>query len=253
MEEKQIIVKDLTVNYKVIGEGKPMLILHGWGSKSDRWLTVAELLAQKNIQCIIPDLPGFGQSQEPQTAWSIDNYVEWLYEFAEKIPVLNKSFALLGHSFGGTIAAKFSIKYNQKVEGLFLVAASCIRQKTSSKKITYNFFHTIKIFHFFPFYETLRKYFYKIFLRKSDYLYVSGIMKEIYLKVIIDDLSQKLTSIKVPATIIWGDKDSLTPVEHAYLVHQKVHDSKLVIIPGAGHNLHSNNTEILAGKILENI
>ena len=100
MIEEQILVKDLTVNYKIIGQGRPMLILHGWGSKSDRWQAVAELLAQKNFQCIIPDLPGFGQSQEPNMVWNLNNYVEWVLEFSQKIPQLNKSFYLLGHSFG---------------------------------------------------------------------------------------------------------------------------------------------------------
>ncbi len=253
MEEKKVVIQDIEANYKVFGEGKPFLILHGWRSSSERWQKVAELLAEKRLQVIVPDLPGFGKSEEPKTAWSIDNYVEWLNEFTQKIPNLNEDFYLLGHSFGGTFAAKFAIKYNQRVVKLFLVAASCIRLKTPSKKFIYNVSRIVKIFYFFPFYEVFRKYFYKFVLRRSDYFYVSGIMKEIYLKVIADDLSQKLTSIKVPTTIIWGDKDDLTPIEHAHITHEKIRDSKLIIIPGAGHNLHSVNTEIIAEKILENI
>ncbi len=265
MTEGQVTIKNLKINYKTFGNGeRSVLILHGWRSQSDRWQKIAELLAtpsvqgsdgpmEKGVTVIIPDLPGFGKSQEPESAWSIDNYVEWLNEFIEKVPSVHQPFYLLGHSFGGTFAAKFAIKYNQKVEKLFLVAASCIRLKTPSKKIIYNISRVIKIFYFFPHYEVFRKYFYRFILRKSDYLYTSGIMKEVYLKVIADDLSQKLGFLKVPTVIIWGDKDDMTPIEHAKIAHEKIRNSKLIIIPGAGHNLHSNNQEILAEKVLENI
>ena len=253
MQEHQIIVKGLQVNYKTVGEGKPLLILHGWRSSSERWQKVAEILAQHNIRVIVPDLPGFGKSQEPESAWSVDNYVEWLCDFCDSIGEIKEPFYLLGHSFGGTVAAKFGIKYNQKVAKLFLVAASCIRLKTPSKKLMYNFSRIVKIFYFFPFYEIFRKYFYKFVLRRSDYLYVSGIMKAIYLKVIADDLSQKLIFLRVPTVLLWGDKDDLTPIEHANIAREKIQNSQLIVFPGAGHNLHSNNTEALAQKIIENL
>lgn len=253
MTEKQILVKDLKINYKVFGEGKPFLILHGWRSKSQRWENVAELLINNNLQVIIPDLPGFGESQEPNQAWNLDGYVEWLKEFCDKVPELNNGFYLLGHSFGGSVAAKFSIKYNQNIKKLFLVAASCVRTVTFSKKALISLSRLFKVFYFLPFYESFRKYFYRFILRKSDYPYVSGIMKEIYLKVIEEDLSQKLLFIKVLTTIIWGDKDDWTPIEYAHIINEKIPHSKLVIIPGAGHNLHINSPEILAEKVLENL
>ncbi len=253
MQERQILIKNLQVNYKIFGQGNPMVVLHGWGSKSDRWEKVAEELIKRNLQIIIPDLPGFGQSQEPGQAWSLDGYVGWVKEFCDKLPELNNGFYLLGHSFGGTLAAKFTIKYNQNVKKLFLVAASCVRTVTFSKKAMMSISRLFKVFYFFPFYETFRKYFYKFILRKSDYPYVSGIMKEIYLKVIEEDLSQKLLFIKVPTTIIWGDKDDWTPIEYAHIINGKIPHSKLIVIPGAGHNLHVHSPEILAEKICSHL
>src|SRR3989344_8142648 len=145
MIEKKVLVKNLEVNYKIFGKGSPMLILHGWGSKSDKWQKVAELLTenpsagsgQENIMVIIPDLPGFGASQEPKQPWNLDNYVEWVNEFSQKVYELDGGFNLLGHSFGGAVSAKFAVKYNQKVERLFLVAAACVRKNTFFKKVLY--------------------------------------------------------------------------------------------------------------------
>ena len=78
-------------------------------------------------------------------------------------------------------------------------------------------------------------------------------MKETYLKVISDDLSHKLSSIKVPTTIIWGDKDTLTPVEDAYFIHQKIRHSELVVFPGIQHALQMEVPEALTKKIIKQL
>ncbi len=253
MTENQVIIGDLKINYRIFGAGRPMLILHGWGSKSDRWQKVAEILAQENLQIIVPDLPGFGKSQAPQSVWSLDNYVQWVGDFSENIDDLKNGFILLGHSFGGAIAAKFAIQYNQKVEKLFLVSAACIREKTETKSILSKVAKPVKMLSFLPFYDLFRKTFYKFVLRRSDYPHVSGVMKETYVKVISEDLSQKLFFIKAPTTIIWGDKDNLTPIHQAYFINKKIENSNLVIIEGAVHGLQIKQPEVLAQKIVENL
>lgn len=253
MTEQQITIKNIFTNYKILGKGKPILILHGWRSNSSRWQKTAEILAKKNFMAIIPDLPGFGKSQEPKNVWNIDGYVEWLKEFSQRVPELKNDFYLAGHSFGGSVAAKFSLKYNQKVKKLFLISASAVRVTNFSKKLSYNISRIFKIFYFFPFYESFRKNIYRIFFRKSDYPYVSGIMKEIYLRVVSDDLSHKLPFLKVPTVIIWGQKDDLTPLENAYIIKEKIAESKLIIIPEQGHNMHIICPEILAKEIASNI
>lgn len=256
MTEKKILVNNLSINYKVFGgdKGKPILILHGWGSRSEKWHGVAELLEKEGIMVLVPDLPGFGESDEPKTAWNIDNYVEFVKDFSESFSELKKGFYLLGHSFGGAIASKFAIRYNQKVDKLFLVSASCIREKTFFKKVLYFFAKLIGIFSFLPYYQYLRKVFYKFIYKKSDYSYVSGVMKETYLRGISEDLSQKLFFVKVPTVIIWGDKDDLTPVTQAKIINKKIENSKLIIIEGADHNLgKKDQPEVLTKKILENI
>ena len=78
-------------------------------------------------------------------------------------------------------------------------------------------------------------------------------MKQTYLNVIEEDLSFHLPFIKVPTVIIWGDKDELTPMEDGYFINRQIKNSKLVIIPGAGHCLNKEQPEILTEKVLENI
>jgi pimeloyl-ACP methyl ester carboxylesterase len=253
MIEKEIIVKNLKINYKIFGSGRPFLILHGWGSSSERWEKVSEMLSKIGLMVIVPDLPGFGKSQEPDSAWSLDNYVEWLLEYAQKIPELQNGFYLLGHSFGGAVAVKFSIKYAQKVRKLFLISAAAIRKKTIKKQVLGRISKFFKLFSFFPFYGLAKKSFYRYVVRGDDYLKSRGVMKETFLKAISEDLSAHLNFIRIPTVIIWGDNDEATLVQDAYFINKKIENSKLIILPNGKHSLHLELPEILSQKIIENL
>ena len=256
-------IKGLKINYKTLGEGRPLLILHGWGSSSEKWQKIGELLAQKGVKVIIPDLPGFGKSEEPQKAWNLDQYCDFVEEFI-KILNLDKFYPvrdsrgnkkaqnkdisngvyLLGHSFGGSLAVKFSLQHPEKVAKLFLVSAACIRKKSLKNKL---FKFISRFFKIKPLF--LRKFFY----RKSDYLSVKSVMKETYLKVIEEDLSDVLEKVKVPTMIIWGAKDKITPIKQAKLIKTKIRNSELKIIPNIGHSPHLEAPEKLGDRVSQEL
>ena len=254
------MIGGIKTNYQVFGEGKPLLILHGWMSNSDRWALVAEKIAEGGLastgeaggfRVIVPDLPGFGKSDALSMPWDTNKYINWAEQFVKELGI--SDFYLLGHSFGGALASKIAVKHAQEVKKLFLVSAACVRKKTGQKSFLKNISKVVKLFYFLPYYGFFRKAFYKFIIRKSDYVYVDGIMKETYLNVVGEDLSFHLPFIKVPTVIIWGDKDESTPIEDARLINAKIKNSKLVIIPGAGHKLNKDQPEVLAEKVLENI
>lgn len=259
MIERQVFIKGLEVNYKIFKQsqprqaGIPFLILHGWGSGSDKWQKVGELLAEKNFKVIIPDLPGFGKSQEPKNAWNLDSYVDFVYDFSNSLPELKNEFFLVGHSFSGALASKFAIKYNQKVKKLFLVSAACIREKTLKKQVLEKISKLFKLLSFLPFYEFARKIFYKFVVGGYDYLNVKSSMKETFLNIISENVSNNLPFIRVPTIIIWGDKDALTPLRHAEIISKKIENSKLIVVKEAKHALQISSPEILSEKILENL
>ncbi len=237
-------IKRLEINYEVIGEGKPLLILHGWGSNNNRWQKVGELLAKRGIKVIIPDLPGFGNSDKPSTAWNLDDYCEFVAEFTKLFNL--EKFYLLGHSFGGALAVKYSLKFPEKIDRLFLVSAACFRRSSFKKKLLYAISKIFKVFSFIPF---VKKAFYKFIVGKSDYSYTQGIMRDIYLKIIKEDLSDILLQVQVPTTIIWGEKDDVTKIKDARLINKKIKGSHLKIIPGANHDLNIKAPEELSESI----
>jgi len=239
------------VNYQVFGEGTPFLILHGWGSNSDRWVDVAKKISEKGFKVIVPDLPGFGKSDALLMPWNTNKYIDWLEKFVKELNL--GEYYLMGHSFGGALASKMSVKHVQDIKKLFLVSAACVRRKTNTKKFSAVLAKIVKLFYFIPYYPLIRKAIYKFIIRKSDYVYVEGIMKSTYLNVVAEDLSFHLAFIRVPTIIIWGDKDDYTPISEGYFIEKQIKKSKIIVIPGAGHDLNRKQPEIVAEKVLENV
>jgi len=249
----EITINGLKTNYQTFGNknDQPFLILHGWGSNSDRWSEVAEKIANKGYWVIVPDLPGFGKSDVLEIPWNTNKYIDWLEHFVKELNL--KEFFLLGHSFGGALASKMAVKHPQDVKKLFLVSAACVRKKTTKKSFFRHISKLVKVFYFLPYYAFLRKAVYKFIIRKSDYVYVEGIMKSTYLNVVAEDLSFHLAFIRVPTIIIWGDKDEYTPISEGYFIEKQIKKSKIIVIPGAAHDLNRKQPEIVAEKVLENI
>ncbi len=253
-KKERIKIKGLKVSFLEIKPEKEkfsFLILHGWGSKGERWVEVGKFLAENGYRVIIPDLPGFGESEEPLETWGLDDYSQFIDEFVKSLDL--EEFHLLGHSFGGSLAVKYSLKFPQKVKKLFLVGAACCRRITFKKKIYYFLAKKLKYFSFLPGYSFFRKIFYRFIIRKSDYPYAQGIMKKILLKVLKEDLISFLPSIIQPTIIIWGKKDDITPLRDGRLINQKIKNSKLVIIPQGKHNLEVRFAKELGEIIIQEI
>ena len=248
MKEETLRILGLQVSYKTAGEGPAVFILHGWGSKSERWEKVADLLSQQNFSVIIPDLPGFGKSEQPKSPWGIEDYYVFVKEFVDTLGL--KEFYLLGHSFGGGLALFYATRHKEKVKKLFLVAAA-IRREKSLKKSIFKLLSTIgKVFSFLPFYPLFKKAFYRYVIKKSDYPYQAGIMKGTYLKVIGQDLSPLLAEVFVPTIVLWGVKDGVVPIKDAYFIAEHISNAKLVLVPEGDHDLEQKMPETLAQKIL---
>lgn len=228
----------------------PILILHGWGwpASVDQWARVKELLEHQEYRVFVPDLPGFGKNPPPTKPWTISDYAEWAKDFCEKNGL--SQFFLLGHSFGGSVATKFSVKYPEKVRKLILVDSAGIRRKRLKKEIQKKIAHFLNKFSFLPFYNLVRKIAYKTLFRRSDYLLTEGVMKETYLNVIREDISDSFSNISVPVLLVWGKKDKITPLQHAYFMKEKIPGAKLEIIPNVKHNPHFEAPEKLAEIIL---
>ncbi|MFA5249666.1 MAG: alpha/beta hydrolase [Candidatus Paceibacterota bacterium] len=255
MQEKKIIINDVEINYKTAGEGKPLLIWHGWGGSSDSWVKVQDVLAQKGLQVISLDLPGFGKSSNPPQPWGTAEYLDLLLKFIQKIGLEN--FFLLGHSFGGGLSAKFTALYPQKVKALVIVGAAIFRGKkrlSPRQKIASAIAKLGSFFAKVPLagklYPMARRILYR-FAGTSDYYKANEVMKKTFVKVNAEDLGECLPMIKAPSLVIWGRCDRSVPVQDAFEANKLISNSKIKIIEGGNHSPHLNQPELTSQLIAE--
>ena len=248
MQKQFISVNGIKVSMKVVGQGEPFLILHGWGRGMISWLDFQDKLS-KYFKVIAFDLPGFGESDPPPAAWGIQNYVRFILDFAKEIGL--EKFYLLGHSFGGSLAIKLAIQAPYQIKKLILVDAAGKRpSKSFIKRVLKNLAVSLKPFSFLPGYQLARQFFYKFILRKTDYLKAVGVMKQTFKRVVSQDLSPFWQKVEIPTLIVWGRDDKITPLRDAYSMHRAIRGSELEILD-CGHNVHREKPDELIGLILE--
>ena len=253
IKEQNISVGGILINYKIAGEGSVILILHGWGRGSDSWVEVQAKLAQAGHRVVAPDLPGFGKSELPQTVWGVDNYVDFVKTFAEKLNL--DTFVLLGHSFGGQIAMKFALKHSGMLKGLILYAAAVIRRPPSLGARTIGAFSkggnaVLSVWPLSFLKPLFKKLLYKI-LGNTDHLYEQGIMKQVREKVLREDLSPYFSKMQTHTLILWGENDTITHLKDARMMHKAIPGASLAIVPGANHRIHRDMPDEVSKNILQ--
>jgi pimeloyl-ACP methyl ester carboxylesterase len=252
MMEEKILINDLKINYKIAGEGEPLLILHGWDGSSNSWVDVQKILAGQGLKVIVLDLPGFGKSSSPSFPWGVTDYSELVLNFINKMGL--RKVDLLGHSFGGRIAIKFAVSHPERLRKLILCASAGIKHPLTPFQliilkisIVGNFFFSKRPFKRLK--DIAQNFFYSI-LRHKDYAKAKGVMKETLKKVLEEDLKPELYQIKADTLLIWGEKDKAVPLKDAYLMKESIPQSILKIIPDASHTPNLEFPEKLADIVI---
>jgi pimeloyl-ACP methyl ester carboxylesterase len=105
--------------WREVGQGKTLVFLHGSWSDGNQWLPMIEALSG-HYHCVIPDLLGFGESEQPKLHYSIELQVECLAEYLEALKL--RQIYLVGESLGGWIAASYALRFPDQIKGLVLLS-----------------------------------------------------------------------------------------------------------------------------------
>ena len=210
---------------------KTIVFLHGWGNSSEVFKPLAYYL-KDDFFVYAPDLPGFGKSpiEKPM---ALKDYADFVYKFI-KDNNINKPI-IIGHSFGGAIAAKLAILHQEIMLKLILVGASAIRESNFKINLAEKSARIIK--NFLP--KKVRQFILKILkLDNSDYARIENpYLKETFKIVIKENLASELSFIKVPSLVIWGEKDTETPLKYGKLITRLISNAKLSVVKNAGHHV----------------
>mgnify|MGYP002277368172 CR=1 FL=1 len=230
------------IYYQVTGSGPPLILLHGWGSKSNVMIPLARKLSDIRT-CYIPDLPGFGQSPPPTESWSVDDYADMLQTFIEEQQLA--PVELLVHSFGGRIALKLCARSGStdRIGKVLITAGAGMEPKRSWRYYTKKYLaNGLK----WPFQllpaslrenalEWLRATTLWKKIGSSDYQQLSGTMREIFVKTVTEHLDHLLPEIPQETLLIWGTEDTATPLYQGKRMKKGMENAALVTIEGAGH------------------
>ena len=224
-------IKDVDINYIDYGKGDNTLVfLHGWGQNIEMMKPVGDKL--KNNRIIIIDLPGFGDSPEPNTIWSMYDYADMVHELLDSLDVSNP--ILLGHSFGGKISLIYASKYKTNKLVLFGSPFKQNIKKLSTKT------KVLKSLKKVPGLNKLEG-FAKKHIGSRDYKQASPFMRKILVDHVNLDITEEVKKIKCPTLIIWGTLDEEVPIEDAYELEKLISDAAVIEYPGCSHYAYLEN------------
>ena len=230
-------IDGMKLNYTDQGQGKVLLMLHGWGSSLDAFNCLMPALTAK-YRVIRLDFPGFGKSDMVPCPWNVDDYVDITVKFIQLLGL--EKLTLLGHSFGGRVIIKMnSLELPFVIEKNILVdSAGVIPPKTLKKTLRLKVFKAGKFVLNLPlckllFPDALDGF--RSLFGSADYNNAAGVLRDTMVRVVNEDLTHLLKNIKPSTLLIWGDLDDATPMRDAHIMEKEIPDAGLVVVQGGGH------------------
>jgi pimeloyl-ACP methyl ester carboxylesterase len=246
IQSKTIKVNGHDVHYYTAGQGEPLVVIHGGGGDARTWWKNISGLAEK-YTVYAPDLPGYGGSQPLDGHYYIPELSEFIGSFAASLGL--EKFHLVGHSLGGGVALDYTLKAPHKIKKLVLVSSLCLGREIafwvrlmsipalirSLGALTIGILKGIKWL-----FEQLNPVEYIMPLSPAS-VTVGGSITTFKQQTLV--LDNRLAELRVPTLLVWGAKDPIVPVRHAYQAAQIIPDCRVKVFENRGHNVHRDELE----------
>lgn len=250
-------INGIKINYIDEGQGPLLVMLHGWGSNIDLFRGTINF-ARKKYHVLAMDMPGAGKSEEPKEPMDLDDYITFVLDFLKKLYPEEKDVIFLGHSMGGRIIIKMCSMLSEgklpiNIPKIILTdSAGIIPVKTEAQKKKTKRYHFYKnlitktgIAKAFPgTMDKLQKKF-----GSADYASATPVMRQTMVKLVNTDCVPFMSKVTMPALLIWGSKDTATPLSDGQQMEKLMPGAGLAVIEDAGHFSFLDN-QYLYNKIL---
>lgn len=232
-------------HFGVFGTGPPIVLIHGFGpSISVSWGLNIETLGRSR-QVIALDLPGFGESEEPQVEFSISYLSRFLNHFLYALDA--KQTAIVGHSLGANVAARFAIDHPDRISALILVAgfgppALPVRLRLATSPFMNKLLRRSNE-------KLVRRFVSSLFYDKQ--LVTDELVREFLNEAKVQETRNprpqfwslldyrfprsELARITMPTLLVHGARDELIPAAHSVRASAFIKGSELQILPNCGH------------------
>lgn len=206
--------------YREYGSGPPLVLVHGLSGSGAWWKRNVPAFARQFTVYVV-ELVGYGSNRAWRPA-RIEATADGLAEFIGNLP--SGCAHIVGHSMGGQIATHLAARHPERVNRLVLACASgmaranilrmMLRLPNAGRYTPLRFAPTLT-------FDALRAGPVNLLLSTLD--------------ILSNDVSQALACIVAPTLLVWGAQDKLVPVAVGQALHQAIRQSRLEIIPRAGH------------------
>ncbi len=222
------------------GEGPVrVLALHGWRRTHDDFAgVVGPRSGPGAVGTLAPDLPGFGATTAPAVPWGSGEYAASVADMLERSHDLSAPVVVIGHSFGGRVAVTLAAQRPDLVGGLVLTGAPLIRlpgpaARPAAAYRSLRRLHRLHLIGDQRMERARRRY------GSEDYRQASGVMRQVLVRLLAEDYTPALASLRCPVELVWGDDDTAAPLEVARTVASTIEAApasvRLTVCPAAGH------------------
>jgi len=240
----------IEIFYIMKGEGEPLVLIHGFGTKHQGWNFQIPYF-EKKMKVIALDNRGVGKSSRPDYPYTMDMFVEDIRLLLDHLNIKEK-IHLCGISLGGMIVQNFVLKYPEKVKTLILCATSARYEpgpllegfkEVENERIEDIIQGLLPFIYSRAFVRKLKKdqdFFKSI---KDDTLFISPMKDPTRFQDYVNqaeamaahDTRELLNNITIPTLIFSAKRDRVIPIPHQKFLHETIPNSKLEIMEGCGH------------------
>ncbi len=260
---KTVAINGLRLHYEEAGSGDPVVFLHGLGASTFSFRKNLDV-AGRGFHAVAIDMPGHGYSSRDVADLSLSAQTGYLRVFLDALGIDRAS--LVGHSMGGTVAQRFALAYPDRVRRLVLIASTTDRQMRSGSKpgrVVAPFLPALLGAVFFN--PALRDFWHRAAVVDPGHLtpevlagyarpgHIRGHM-DAYKRFLVDrtrDGPIDAARIRAPTLVLWGARDRLVPLRTADELARLIPDSRLRVIPRAGHWVQEEQPEEVNSALLE--
>lgn len=258
--------KDIKIYVEDLGEGTPVLFIHGWPLNHSMYEYQLNELPRYGIRCILMDLRGFGRSDRPWNGYSYDRMADDIYQVIETMRL--RDIVLAGFSMGGAICVRYMARHRgHKVSKLMLfgaaapvftqhpdyllghtadyinglIAKACSDRPALVDEISKQFFHPSASISP-PFQTWLRS----LALEAAGHATIkcAESLRD-------EDCRADVKLIHVPTAIFHGTEDRICPFPLAKELHQHLESSELIAFEHSGHGLFYEEKEKFNQELLQ--
>lgn len=233
------------------GEGPVRVVwLHGWARSGHDFAAAAQIVAESGIASVAVDLPGFGSSPAPTVVGGARHYAELLVPALRQIS--DEPVVVVGHSFGGTVAAVLAASHPDLIESLVLTGAPLLRR--GQVRRSPRAYRLIRWLHGRGLLGEERMERARQRYGSTDYRNAEGVMRDVLVVAVNESYEDELAQISRPVSLLWGRDDRDVPLDVAERAMDLLSAPvTLRVLEGVGHLVPTSAPVDLARTVLENI